>query len=76
MHVALIKTGALGDVVRTTALVPGLLRLDPEIQLTWVTAPGALDLVRYHPHVSRAVCINDPPSAAWRHRHLRLGHFA
>ena len=66
MHVALIKTGALGDVVRTTALVPGLLRLDPETQLTWITAPSALDLVRHHPHVSRAVSIDDPPNAPWR----------
>lgn len=66
MHVALIKTGALGDVVRTTALVPGLLRLDPSLRLTWITAPGALDLVRHHPLVSRSVSIDDPPDAPWR----------
>ena len=69
MHVALIKTGALGDVVRTTALVPGLRRLDPEVRITWITAPGALDLVRHHPHVARAVSIDDPPDAPWRHDH-------
>ena len=67
MQVALIKTGALGDVVRTTALIPGLLRLNPNLQLTWITAPGALDLVRHHPHVARSVSIDDPPDAPWRH---------
>jgi heptosyltransferase-2 len=66
MHVALIKTAALGDVVRTTALVPGLLRLDPSLSLTWITAPGALDLLSHHPHIHRAVSIDDPPDAVWR----------
>jgi heptosyltransferase-2 len=66
MHVALIKTGALGDVVRTTALVPGLLRLDPDARITWITAPGALDLVRHHPGVARAASIADGPDAPWR----------
>jgi heptosyltransferase-2 len=67
MRVALIKTGALGDVVRTTALLPGLRRLAPELELTWITAPGALELVKYHPDVARAVSIDEPASAPWRH---------
>jgi len=67
MRVALIKTGALGDVVRTTALLPGLRRLDPKLELTWITAPGALELVQGHPDVLRAVVIDDDPDAAWRH---------
>jgi lipopolysaccharide heptosyltransferase III len=67
MRIALIKTGALGDVVRTTALLPGLRRLDPQLDLTWVTARGALDLVRSHPDAARAVTIDDPDNAPWRH---------
>jgi len=67
MRIALIKTGALGDVVRTTALLPGLRRLAPGLELTWITAPGALELVRYHPDVARAVAIDEPEDAAWRH---------
>lgn len=66
MRVAIIKTGALGDVVRTTALVPGLRRLDPRLELTWITAPGALELVRHHPDVARAVTVDDPVDAPWR----------
>jgi heptosyltransferase II len=69
MRVALIKTGALGDVVRTTALLPGLRRLDPGLDLTWITAPGALELVCRHPDVARAVVIDEPESAPWRHEH-------
>jgi heptosyltransferase II len=67
MRVALIKTGALGDVVRTTALLPGLRRLDAKLDLTWITARGALELVRSHPDVARAVVIDDPDDAPWRH---------
>jgi heptosyltransferase II len=67
MRVALIKTGALGDVVRTTALLPGLRRLDPRLDLTWITARGALELVRHHPDVTQAVVIDDPADAPWRH---------
>lgn len=66
MRVAIIKTGALGDVVRTTALLPGLRRLDPQLDLTWITAPGALELVRPHPDVARAVAIDEPDDAPWR----------
>lgn len=66
MHVALIKTAALGDVVRTTALVPGLLRLYPGLRLTWITAPGVRDLLRRHPDIHRVVPIDDPSDASWR----------
>jgi heptosyltransferase-2 len=67
MRVALIKTGALGDVVRTTALLPGLRRREPRLELTWITASSAIELVRDHPDVARAVAIDEPPAAAWRH---------
>ena len=51
MHVALIKLGALGDVVRTTSLVAGLKRLDAAVELTWITDAAAVPLVGFHPDV-------------------------
>ena len=65
MRVALIKTGALGDVVRTTALVPGLRRLVPDLNLTWITAASALDLVQHHPDVAQAIAIDELGDALW-----------
>ena len=65
MRIALIKTGALGDVVRTTALLPGLRRAHREMHLTWVTAREALPLVQRDPDVARAVALDDP--GPWRH---------
>jgi len=50
-----IKTGALGDVVRTTSILPGLARKHPGLRVTWLTAHGALELVRGHRLIARAL---------------------
>jgi heptosyltransferase-2 len=44
--ILIVKTGALGDVLRTTSILPGLHERYPGCRVTWVTAPGAVDLVR------------------------------
>lgn len=44
--ILIIKTGALGDVLRTTSILPGLRAAHPDARIEWVTAPAALDLVR------------------------------
>lgn len=49
--VLIIKTGALGDVLRTTTLLHPLKRRFPGAQVTWVTAPGAVPLLRSNPHI-------------------------
>ena len=49
----IVKTGALGDVLRTTSILPGLHRRYPGARVCWVTAPAAVDLVRTHPLVER-----------------------
>ena len=57
----MIKTGALGDVVRTTSILPGLAKRHPGVRVTWLTAEGALDLVRSHRLIARALGV-DPAS--------------
>ena len=52
--ILIIKTGALGDVLRTTALLPGLRARYPDARIVWLTAKGALDLVQHHPLVDQA----------------------
>ncbi len=44
-RILILKTGALGDVLRTTILLGGIKRQYPQSHLTWVTAPAALPLV-------------------------------
>ena len=48
-RILLIKTGALGDVLRTTSILPGLRALEGSGSIVWVTSPGAEPLVRDHP---------------------------
>lgn len=51
-----MKHGALGDVVRTSWLLPGLhARFGPETRIDWLTAPGAADLLRFNPFVERVL---------------------
>ena len=64
MHIALIKLGALGDVVRTTSLLAGLKRLDPALELTWITYAAAAPLIGYHGDVRFVRTPDDP--GAWR----------
>ncbi|HUR28074.1 MAG TPA: glycosyltransferase family 9 protein [Planctomycetota bacterium] len=59
----IIKTAALGDVLRTTSILPGLHRKFPGARVTWATAPNAVDLVRTHPLVAEVAAI-DPKSPA------------
>jgi heptosyltransferase-2 len=61
--ILILKTAALGDVLRTTSILPGLRERDPEARVTWVTAPAALDLVERHPLVERVLTV-DPGDAA------------
>ncbi|MEM7516203.1 MAG: glycosyltransferase family 9 protein [Planctomycetota bacterium] len=49
----IIKTGALGDVLRTTSILPGLRKRFPDRPIEWLTATAAEDLVRTNPHIDR-----------------------
>ena len=68
MRIALIKVGALGDVVRTTSILPALRRRFENLRLTWITARNALDLIKYAPEVSQAIAIEEITDR-WIHRH-------
>ncbi len=70
MRIAILKTGALGDVLRTTSILPGLrgraAREGRELEVVWVTAPAARDLVRLHPLVDRVELLDPRDAAAWK----------
>lgn len=58
MRILILKTGALGDVLRTTSILPGLHRRWPELRVSWLTARAAEDLVAHHPLVARVYRID------------------
>jgi heptosyltransferase-2 len=59
VRVLIIKTGALGDVIRTTSIVPAILAKHPDAKITWVTNPTVASLLRDVRPVSVA--------SDWRH---------
>lgn len=53
--ILIIKGRAMGDVLRTTALLPGLKRKYPENHITWLVDEESVDLLLYNPYVDRIV---------------------
>ncbi len=62
-RILILKTAALGDVLRTTSILPGLHAAHGSPRIEWVAARGAVDLVRTHPLVARVHGL-DPADAA------------
>ncbi|MEM7311474.1 MAG: glycosyltransferase family 9 protein [Planctomycetota bacterium] len=71
-RIAILKTGALGDVLRTTSILPGLHGRYAGAHVTWVTAHAAVDLVARHPQVAEVVAVDprDPDDVARATREL------
>ncbi|MFA5974726.1 MAG: glycosyltransferase family 9 protein [Elusimicrobiota bacterium] len=54
-RMALIKLGALGDVVRTTSILRPLHHRYPGCEITWITLPSASPLLARNPWITRIV---------------------
>lgn len=54
MRILLVKTGALGDVIRTTALAQLLKRRFAPCSLEWLVSEEAGPLLLYNPHIDAA----------------------
>ena len=67
MELLILKIGALGDVLRTTSILPGLRATYPGARITWLTGEGAQDLLRLHPALERVVTV-DPDGEGSRER--------
>ena len=52
-RILVIKLAALGDVIRTAALLPGLKTFWPESHITWVSRPSGVRMLANHPQIDR-----------------------
>jgi heptosyltransferase-2 len=52
-RILVIKLGALGDVIRTAALLPGLKESWPHSHITWVSRPNGVRMLAHHPLIDR-----------------------
>ena len=62
--ILILKTAALGDVLRTTSILPGLAARYPAAPRVWLTAAGAVDLVRTHPLLAEVLALRPEAEAS------------
>ena len=55
--IAIIKLGALGDVVRTLPLLVALKEKSPDSEIHWVTKPPSKSILETHPQIDRVLTI-------------------
>jgi len=55
-RILIIKGRAQGDVLRTTALLPGLKRKFPDCHISWLVDEESKDLLVHNPYVDRIIC--------------------
>jgi heptosyltransferase-2 len=53
--ILIIKLGAMGDVLRTTFLLPGLKELYPQCRISWLVAAGSEDILRGNPLIDTII---------------------
>lgn len=63
-RILIVKLAALGDVLRTTALLPAIHARWPAAHITWLTAPGATELLSGNDLVDEVLTTDDLVSAA------------
>lgn len=61
MRILIVKIGAAGDVLRTTALLPGLLQKYPGAKIDWLTETANRDILSDNPHISALYSIDALP---------------
>lgn len=59
-RILIIKLGALGDVIRTAALLPGIKQAYPRSHVTWVSEPNGCRVLTGHPDIDRLLCFDTP----------------
>ncbi len=57
MKIAIIKLGALGDVIRTTPIAVALKKYYPNSTITWITKKESAALLEGHPYVEQVLSI-------------------
>ncbi len=70
--ILIIKTAAMGDVLRTTTLLPALKRAYPNTRITWVTDASALPLLQHNPSIHRLLPLTAEIAEALRHETFDL----
>ena len=57
-RILIIKLAALGDVLRTTSILPGLKKAHPQSHISWITDKNALPLLENNPYIDALYCFD------------------
>ena len=57
--ILILKIGALGDVVRTTYLLPSIIKKYGNVKIYWITSKMAFDLLKYNKYIDNLIIIDD-----------------
>lgn len=57
--ILIIKLDALGDVLRTTSILPALAKKYPHAQITWLTRKNAKELLHKNPFIHRILAVEE-----------------
>jgi len=57
MKICIIKLGALGDVVRTTPILPAIKEKYPESEITWITKKESKEILEGNPDIKEILTI-------------------
>jgi heptosyltransferase-2 len=65
MRIAIIKFGALGDVLRSTAVLKPLHRHYPDCEIFWFTLPSAIPLLERNPLITQIVDVQNADASVF-----------
>ena len=75
-RVLIIRAGAIGDTLMATPLVRAVRRTFPQCHLVFVSSATAHEVVRFNPHIDRAIPLARRHLPAWLSREKRRIHRA
>jgi len=62
-RILIIRSSAIGDVVTSASIIPGLKKVFPDVRIDWVVEPMVVPLLQAHQQLDRLIVW---PKSAWR----------
>jgi heptosyltransferase-2 len=72
-RILIIKLAAIGDVLRTTSILPALKQKYPLAEITWITRANAVPLLKDNPAVDRVFAVESNPLVYLQNESFSVG---
>ena len=71
--ILIVKLAAVGDVLRTTSILPRIKEMYPEAEITWLTKANAVDLIEGNPLIDRTLVVEGDYLSYLVNEHFSIG---